>query len=121
MPIDKISNLQAFADDLRLLETGIDMSTIFERATENIKLIIKWCEVNGLKISALKTKVVLWTRSRNQGHPNSIIINSINIPLSNSVKYLGVIIDNKLNWNEHINDVVIKCKRSIFAIKRTII
>ena len=56
----------------------------------------------------------------NTKHPNCININAVNIPLSTSVKYLGVIIDNKLNWNEHIHDVVNKCKRAIFAIKRTI-
>ena len=37
-----------------------------------------------------------------------------------SAKYLGVTIDNKLNFNEHINNAVNKCKLSIFAIKRAV-
>ena len=40
--------------------------------------------------------------------------------MSTSAKYLGVIIDNKLNWNEHINEIVLKCKRTYFAVKKAI-
>ena len=83
-----------------------------------IKDIINWCKSNGLKISALKTNILYWTRSRTEKHPNSIKIEGIDIPLSKSVKYLGVIIDDKLNWNEHINETIIKCKKTFFAVKR---
>ena len=31
---------------------------------------------------------------------------------TNSVKYLGIRIDNKLNWKAHINDIVLKLLRA---------
>ena len=115
----KYENAQAFADDVSVLNTGPVPYGLFRKASEMIKDIIRWCKVNGLKISAMKTKILYWSRSR-ENHPTSIKIEGINIPLSRSVKYLGVIIDDKLNWNDHINEIIIKCKKTFFAVKRAI-
>ena len=35
-------------------------------------------------------------------------LNQISIPLVSNTKFLGVSIDNKLNWNEHINNIISK-------------
>ena len=43
---------------------------------------------------------------------NNSIINRVT-----SVKYLGVIIDNKLKWDEHISYIVDKCSNGIGLIK----
>ena len=52
--------------------------------------------------------------------PTSLILNNNNIPLTKTVKYLGVILDDKLAWNEHIDYAVKKCKRSFHAAKKAI-
>ena len=67
---------------------------------------------NGLQISTLKTKVIYWSKTKNKNHPKHIQIDGQKIEISKSVKYLGVIIDNKLNWNEHIQTAVNKCKKA---------
>ena len=111
---------QAFADDLNIIETDDDTETLFRNAKNTIEEVTKWCEENGLKISAPKTQVMLWTRSYKLKHPNHLMINGSKIELSDSVKYLGVILDNKLNFNKHIDEMVSKCKRTIFAVKRAV-
>ena len=83
-------------------------------------MILKWCKENGLQISALKTKIIYWSKSNPKEHPTSITVDGNEFKLSKSVKYLGVIIDDKLNWNEHINEAVLKCKKTFFAVKRAI-
>ena len=75
---------------------------------------------NGLQISTLKTKVIYWSKTKNKNHPKHIQIDGQKIEISKSVKYLGVIIDNKLNWNEHIQTAVNKCKKALFSAKRAI-
>ena len=115
----KKEHLQAFADDISSLNIGNDVTTTFEQTTRKIKEINEWCEKQGLKISALKTQVIYWTKTDDK-HPNSIKVKGIDIPLSTSVKYLGVTIDNKLNWNEHIKNTTMKCKQALLAIKSAI-
>ena len=43
-----------------------------------------------------------------------VIVNHNNIPLTNSVKYLGVILDNKLTWHPHIEQTSVKLSSSEF-------
>ena len=81
---------------------------------------MKWCKENGLQISTLKTKVVYWSKSKTKNHPKHIQIDGHKIKISESVEYLGVTIDNKLNWNEQIQTVVDKCKKALFSAKRAI-
>ena len=83
-------------------------------------MILEWCKENGLQISALKTKIIYWFKSNLKEHPTSITVDGNEFKLSKSVKYLGVIIDDKLNWNEHINEIIQKCKKTFFAVKKAI-
>lgn len=85
-----------------------------------MKMILDWCKSNGLQISTLKTKIVYWSKSKPKEHPTSIYVDGTEFKLSSSVKYLGVIIDNKLNWSEHIKEVILKCKRTFIAVKKAI-
>ena len=38
-------------------------------------------------------------------------MDGVNIPFSNSVKYLGVTLESKLTWKEHIEDKTTACKK----------
>ena len=116
----KDDNVQAFADDVSLLSIGKIKYGIIKKARNTMKMILEWCKENGLQISVLKTKIVFWSKSNTKEHPKSITVDGNEFKLSKSVKYLGVIIDNKLNWNEHINEIVLKCKKTFFAVKKSI-
>ena len=112
--------LQAFADDICALITGKDIKMTFTRATSIVEKINSWCEENGLNISELKTQIVFWTNDSKTKIPDTVKIKSQHIPLSTSVKFLGITIDNKLSWKPHIKNVVEKCIKVIFAVKRAI-
>ena len=89
--------------------------------TKNIvDKIMKWCNQNSLEIITFKTKVIFWSKTREKSHPKSIKFDGHKITISKTVKYLGVTIDNKLNWNDHILNMVKKCKKALFANKRAI-
>ena len=114
-------NVQSFADDVCcFLSIGKIRYGIENKARNTMNQIIAWCTKNGLKISHLKTKIIYWSRSNQKEHPKVLIVDKTEYKLSKSVKYLGVTIDNKLNWNEHIEKSIAKCKRIFFAVKRAI-
>ena len=48
------------------------------------------------------------------------MVDTEKIDLTPSTKYLGVIIDEKLNWNDHITERIKKCRRLYFACKKAI-
>jgi hypothetical protein len=52
-------------------------------------IVQTWCREVELSANADKTLMVLFTNNRKQ--------------FKNQVEYLGVILDEKLNWNSHID------------------
>ena len=68
---------------------------------KTIKTIEKWCKTKELSISALKTQIVMFNWNRNWTLRPITVGNNI-IGLFKSAKFLGVTLDSKLNFNEHI-------------------
>jgi hypothetical protein len=57
-----------------------------------------------LKLNENKTEAIIFTKRRPELNVN-IKIDNKEIPWSKSVKYLGIILDNKLNYTEHVNSI----------------
>ena len=111
--------LQAFADDLVTLAEGSDTGVIWQRTQKTINTIEKWCDTKGLNISALKTKIVMFTWNRNWTM-RPISVGGNTITLSKTVKFLGVTLDNKLNYNTHIDNVTQKATAALMQCKRAV-
>ena len=111
--------LQAFADDLVTLAEGSDTWVIWQRWQKTINTIEKCCDTKGLNISALKTKIVTFTWNRHWTMRPISVGRSI-IALSKTVKFLGVTLDNKLNYNTHIDNVAQKATAALMQCKRAV-
>ena len=111
--------LQAFADDLVILAEGDDLDIIRTRTQQSINTIERWCASKGLTISALKTKIVMFTWKR-KWSLKPIQVGGIDIPLSNTVKFLGITLDSKLNFNSHISNITRKATASLMQCKRAV-
>ena len=111
--------LQAFADDLVTLAEGNDLDVIWDRTRKTINTIVNWCHTKELSISALKTKIVMFTWNR-KWSLRPITVENTTIPLSNSAKFLGVTLDSKLNFNEHILNITKKATASLMQCKRAV-
>lgn len=75
-----------------------------------------WCTANGLAYNAGKTEVIhlssWYARTFNQ--ISGINIGGVAIPPTQAARDLGVVIDNHLKLNKHVNNV---CKSASLAIK----
>jgi len=111
--------LQAFADGLTSLAEGSDLDIIWERTQRTINTIENSCSTKGLSISALKTKIVMFTWNR-KWTLRPVKVGNTTIELSNSVKFLGVTLDSKLNFNEHITNITKKATTSLMQCKRAV-
>ena len=61
-----------------------------------------WGDTQGLSFSPPKTVAVLFSRKHAQPTTLPIYMKGVHIPLSNQVKYLGLLLDRKLNWQIHL-------------------
>ena len=106
-----------FADDTCLIflaKTIDELQIVINR--EMLK-IHKWMVSNKLSINYSKTKYMLIHRQHNQT-PFSLYINDHKIDKVSCIEYVGVKIDDKLTWKEHIKHIKGKLSSACGAMYR---
>lgn len=106
-----------YADDIAIYVTGKFEATVRERMAEAIEITMKWCKRVGLSANPQKTTIVPFTYRR-KFDSSPIVVEEESITISKEVKYLGVILDQKLNWNKHIQHVKQKAARALWTSSR---
>ena len=81
------------------------------------KNISLWLDDHGLDLETNKTKAMFFTRKYKMHFPTSITLNNVNISTSKEIKFLGLVLDTKLNWKSHINNLSKKCENKINILK----
>ena len=107
-----------FADDVVILVRGKFDSTISNRMQIALNYTLNWCIKEGLNINPSKTTIVPFTRKRKYTISNLKLGETI-LQLSTEVKYLGIILDQKLNWNAHIEYAIGKATSALWVCSRT--
>ena len=91
-----------FADDSNLFISGRDPDLIMRTMNNELKEISLWLKANKLSLNIKKTHFMIFS-SKNKSHPNVCInIDGETINETAKTKFLGVIIDDKLSWKDHI-------------------
>lgn len=73
---------------------------------------------NRLKVNVTKTKFILFKQKNKSVQIPRIQINRINIEQVVNIRYLGLILDENLNWKEHLHHVITKLSPMISAVYR---
>ena len=118
--MDVITNpVQAslFVDDLGIYCTAYDAQSACSYLQKAINSICEWAKSNGFKFSPSKTVAVRFTRSRRQEVVPHLKLDGSILPYADSVKFLGMILDSKLTWSKHIDDLKAKVKTSLSLLK----
>ena len=97
--------MTAYADDLAIHGGPIGEDTVYEQMTTALKKIGAKAMQLGLKFSLEKCEA-LWYRSDDPDWNFKIV--GARIPCRASVKYLGVIIDKRLNFRKQVDYVIQK-------------
>jgi len=100
-----------FADDSSIFKSGKNIKIITKTIQNALDETCKWCEKWGFKISIQKTYAVLFTQCI--GTKIELKIDGKSLQFKTSAKFLGVILDSKLTWHEHINYILSKCNKRL--------
>lgn len=86
----------------------------------SIKVVEEWCRKNGLNVNPNKTDFVLFSKRHTGQHlVGKLRLFGKHIELSGQVRYLGVIIDNKLNWKAHVKDKAEKALTAFWICRKS--
>ena len=104
-----------YADDGSLLLSHDNLPYLFMRMNEALGRCQKWAEEFGLDISPDKTKYMLFTRKTKYNVPLSgLKLKGKNIDRVKTFRYKGIILDDKLSWNDHITTRLASAKQTAF-------
>lgn len=89
-----------FADDTALLAVGSSIAESTSKLQQAVSRIYKWTRKWRIRLNETKSVHVNFTNRKY--NYLSVRINNIAIPHANTAKYLGMTLDAKLRWKEHI-------------------
>jgi len=111
-------NTQGFADDGTVLIIGAFLSTLCK--TLLLRGIEKWCDERQLSVNPSKTELILFTRKLKIEGFQSLTFYGKTLALSNQVKYLGVLLDSKLSWKNHVEAKCNKALAAFYQVRRAV-
>ena len=120
LPNNLKSTVRLFADDTIIYMTisngnGTDATAL----QQELDKLAKWVETWQLEFHPQKCSVLHITRSRNPKYKQHTLHGRILVKQDNS-KYLGVVINKTLFWNNHINDVTKKANAPLGFLRRNL-
>lgn len=111
-----------FADDTLISVSHDNLLTAIERINEIIKEVVQYLNNNSLLINTDKTKAMVICSKNNHAkidvNLSSVWVDDISIGWVDSIKYLGVIIDNQLNLKDHFLFIHKKLSMKLFFFSR---
>jgi len=112
-------HLYFFADDIVYLRPIDDADDEFQETTQNhIDDLCAWAHSFGLNFSQSKTKwMVLRKRRSSKQFPWNFQLYGRDIERVTEIKFLGLLIDETLSFNKHIEQTVDRAKNNINIIK----
>ena len=106
-------HIRLFADDTGIFVVGKTLNSTIAAMQHLLNLLEKWFESNKLTISVPKCAVVIF-HGKNKILPANLpvlYLNGTEIHRVSSFKYIGVILDEKLTWEPHVNHICTRLNR----------
>ena len=106
-----LSKIKLFADDSNLFVVSDNLHNLFNIANSELSFLSQWIRANKLYINYDKTNYMIFEPSRPK-HPlkapasvcnTSLLFDGHALSQVHSIKYLGLFIDDKLSWHDHVN------------------
>ena len=122
MPLYVNSDADMYADDTTINVSSRTIEDLENKLNDDLRNVHNWCSINRMAVNAEKTKVMMITPYQKLPHlPKQTLdvkYNDTTLQNVSSEKLLGVYVDNRLSWKEHINQVAKKISKNIALLRQ---
>lgn len=110
------TSIALYADDAAVISSSWSSEEVGKNLQIALDTLHEWYSKWKITINPSKTTATLFTR-RPKKHPEPLLVlNNNTIQFTKSSKYLGVILDKKLNWIEQVKSVKSKANQKFSAL-----
>ena len=108
----KTCNSILFADDTTLLFHDSDPKNLLSTINSELEIATKWFSANKLSLNVTKTNYIIFHNPQKKlpSYLSNIKLGGVPIEKTDSAKFLGVWVDQNLNWKKHIET---KCSQTV--------
>ena len=115
------SNVKLFADDTLLFSLVHDVNTSAKELNDDLKKVNDWAFQWKMSFNPDPSKqaqeVIFSRKSKRSTHP-PLVFNNNNVSQTYSQKHLCVILDFKLTFEEHLNNVLAKVNKAVDLLRK---
>lgn len=104
-----------YADDTSIILSGDTAGELQQRLDVTLQQFDEWCVKNKLIINYEKTICIRFKTKQSRGNI-ALSLKDQQLKMQSQVKFLGIILDENLNWNNQIDHLCKKLGQSCFAI-----
>ena len=102
LPSHLHNDVRLFADDTSIIFTHSPTYDVTDRINNDMNRVKRWADTWMIDLNPTKTKCMTTTFARNPVIP-APKFNGTNIELVHSHKHLGLILNDTMTWNDHID------------------
>ena len=112
------SKVILFADDTTIYSSSQDLKNLHNNVNLDLVHLVDWFRANKLSLNASKSDYILIKHNRQNSNGYEIRIDGITIDKKTCCKFLGIHIDDKLVWTDHLLHTQSKMSKSMYALNR---
>ena len=117
--VSKTLNYTLFADDTSVFLSHREINTLEQKLNSELPKLTLWFRSNVLSHNVLKTNYIHFRgRKSNDNLALNIKLDDISLERKTCTKFLGVYINEKLDWSDHVKHIVTPISRNIGVLYR---
>ena len=115
--VDNNSKIVMYADDTSLVYSNKDIYALQNKINENLISLDSWLTANLLTLNVKKTCFIIITL-RPVPEDLNIKLKSFSLNRKDNIKFLGVTVDSKLTFKNHINEICSKVSKTLGIMRK---
>ena len=116
---DIISDLNMFADDTAIVAHGKVLADVISQINNDVAKLTDWFNSNKLTVNLDKTRCMYYRKNAHDDCDQSVIrANGVQLEFVKNFSYLGIVLGNKLQFNDHIKNNIKKAGHKVYKLSR---
>ncbi|XP_050090000.1 uncharacterized protein LOC126574085 [Anopheles aquasalis] len=109
-------SIYAYADDVIITALATTPALAIELATEAVDAVRGWMIAHDLKLTTEKTETLVFTSMR-KDRVTAYEMDGQALSVSRSIRYLGVMLQERLQWGPHVQFIAEKAMKQVQALR----
>jgi hypothetical protein len=116
--MQSMAKITLYADDTTIICKNPDFQKLEIEANQIVNSVVQYFNENRLKVNTKKSNFLLFNKRKTRPFDLGIQIDDEPLVQLDKTKLLGLVLDDELKWDAHIDELCLKISKGLFVIRR---